>query len=374
MKKLLVVVVMMMFVLYACDSEQDLGRRNGSVPDTVRIAFDTQGGNALDPLFVETGELFNLSSRTPTKEGYTFMGWYQDQDFTVRVDGNLVAEEPITLYALWQVSSFTISYFDRDNVVLNSVDYQFNQSISLDEGPFVEGYTFEGWFEQGSLFDATTMPARDLDLVASYTVNIITFTFNVLGEVTEVSGAFGTSVNYPEDPNIDGLIFKGWTRTPGFEEDYRVNDFPAQNWDLIAYFDEIEYTLSFDENFADLTFTVLNPPLEPTIEPERLGHTFTGWYLDEDFEMLFDFNNPPASDTQLYAGFIVNTYTITFINPRGEDPHPFDVEFLAEIPVLPTIEDDAFIGWFIEEASGAFDDTVMMASDIVLIARFNDDD
>src|SRR5699024_8171143 len=74
-----------------------------AINDTeITIDFNTQKGSAIDSITVEYETLLK-DIPEPTKEGYTFLGWYQDKDYTnkweVKEDK---AIKDITLYARWE--------------------------------------------------------------------------------------------------------------------------------------------------------------------------------------------------------------------------------------------------------------------------------
>ena len=65
------------------------------------ITFDSNGGTDVPAQELMYGDLV-AEPEPPTREGYTFGGWYQDENFHYPWDmeENLVVE-PMTLYALW---------------------------------------------------------------------------------------------------------------------------------------------------------------------------------------------------------------------------------------------------------------------------------
>ena len=65
------------------------------------VTFDSNGGTDVPAQERMYGDHVQ-EPEPPTREGYTFGGWYQDENFHYSWDmeENLVAE-PITLYALW---------------------------------------------------------------------------------------------------------------------------------------------------------------------------------------------------------------------------------------------------------------------------------
>lgn len=64
------------------------------------VKFDTDGGSYIAPLKAEYSD--KLFPETPTKEGWTFTGWYTDRDCTESWDSeNDTVTGSMTLYAGW---------------------------------------------------------------------------------------------------------------------------------------------------------------------------------------------------------------------------------------------------------------------------------
>lgn len=96
----------------------------------------------------------------------------------------------------------------------------------------------------------------------------------------------------------------------------------------------------------EITFTLAETLPLPEA-PTKEGHTFTGWYLDEDCTQPYD-GRPIYADTQLYAGWEINTYTVTFNSNGGEAVEALTVDWNStpsELPT-PTREGHTFLGWF----------------------------
>ena len=70
------------------------------IPDKHIISFDSNGGSDVDEIaFTDDGHISEPA--TPKKEGYTFGGWYEDENFTKKFDFSKLPEGDITLYAKW---------------------------------------------------------------------------------------------------------------------------------------------------------------------------------------------------------------------------------------------------------------------------------
>ncbi len=68
--------------------------------DDVTVRFETNGGTLVESQLIEKGT--NATEPTnPTKDGYTFLGWYTDEALTTEYDFSTSVNEDITLYAKW---------------------------------------------------------------------------------------------------------------------------------------------------------------------------------------------------------------------------------------------------------------------------------
>ena len=70
---------------------------------TFTVTFNTNGGSAVASQTVADGSKATKPA-DPTKDGYTFDGWYQDATFTVAFDFSSAITADITLYAKWTES------------------------------------------------------------------------------------------------------------------------------------------------------------------------------------------------------------------------------------------------------------------------------
>lgn len=77
----------------------------------VIVAFDTNGIGSVPYKRVDKGEVLTLP--TPSAEGYEFMGWYREQEYSTLIEENLTVSSNITLYAKWQ-SVETITYQESE--------------------------------------------------------------------------------------------------------------------------------------------------------------------------------------------------------------------------------------------------------------------
>ena len=125
---------------------------------------------------VETG---TITLKAPTKDKYDFKGWYKDGEFTTQV-----TEIPqgttgdITLYAKWELESYTITYelYGGTNAPENPESYNVETETITLKDPVKTGYTFAGWYKDGEFTDEITEIAQgstgDITLYAKWVTDI----------------------------------------------------------------------------------------------------------------------------------------------------------------------------------------------------------
>ena len=106
--------------------------------DLYNVHFDTDGGSAVTDL-TDVASITSLP--TTTKTGYTFLGWFYEDNTQAQVGDILTSN--ITLYAHWQ--EIYDVFFDTDGgtAVSNLIDVTTITSLP---STTKEGYTFGGWF------------------------------------------------------------------------------------------------------------------------------------------------------------------------------------------------------------------------------------
>ena len=64
------------------------------------LTFDSMGGSLINDVETNIGGIWTEPDK-PTKDGFTFLGWYLDREYTQRFDFNTIAEQDTTVYAKW---------------------------------------------------------------------------------------------------------------------------------------------------------------------------------------------------------------------------------------------------------------------------------
>ena len=144
----------------------------------------------------------------PTKEGYTFIGWYNGEsewNFETPVTADL------TLTAKWQVNQYTITFKPENGGQDIVIKQDYGTAITAPANPTKTGYTFAGWDRE----IPTTVPAEDMTLTAKWQVNQYTITFKPEngGQDIVIKQDYGTAITAPANPTKTGYTFAGWDKT-----------------------------------------------------------------------------------------------------------------------------------------------------------------
>lgn len=194
------------------------------VCNKLEATFDPDNGDPTVTKFIDNDKnsKFEELVPEPTKENYTFAGWYNGNE---KFDFTTVPTGDVTLTAKWNINQYTVQFVsDYGSFADQTIEY----GGTIDTGkltiPQIEGYTFDGWYaEDNTKFDFTQPIKRNTTVYAKWTANDYEVSF-----ITEHSDA-PTSQNVPyngtaTDPGKlteEGYTFIGWytddTRTKEFD-------------------------------------------------------------------------------------------------------------------------------------------------------------
>lgn len=218
------------------------------------------------------GHELKLSTIEPTKTGYDFMGWAETSTETTakyQVGGTYTKNEDITLYAVWKIKTYTISYDAKD----------------------------------GKGAPANQTKTWGVDLILSTT---------------------------KPTPNNNTYEFKGWSTTDGGEVDYEAGATYTSNADvkLYAVYKLKTYTINYDANGGEnapssqiktygQTLTLTNQ------KPTRTGYDFQGWSESSNGTVQYQAGGSYTKNEAktLYAIWKLKTYTISY-NANGGSGAP----------------------------------------------------
>ena len=305
---------------------------------TYAVTLNTNGGTIADGKDV-TGYTYGVGATLPTdvtRTGYTFKGWYDNENLTgspvTAIGGTEMGNKEY--WAKWEINQYTITFDTNGGSEIAPITQDYGTEITAPADPTRKGYTFKGWDKE----IPETMPAENMTVKAQWEINQYTITFDTNGgsEIAPITQDYGTEITAPDNPTRKGYTFKGWDKEI-------PKTMPAENITVKAQWEINQYTITFDTNggseIAPITQdygTEITAPDNPT----RKGYTFKGW--DKEIPKTM-----PAENITVKAQWEINQYTIAFDTNGGSEIAPITQDYGTEItaPDTPTRKGYTFKGW-----------------------------
>ena len=270
---------------------------------------------------------------TPSYTGYTFGGWYSDENCTTLVGAAGDSYTPTantTLYAKWTPIDYTITYVYEGTVASGYTapaavtGKHVGDNMPADPTlPSVPGYTITGWTYSPAITNGK-MPASNVTATATWSMVDYTITYVYAGTVasgyTAPAAVTGKHVgdNMPADPtlpSVPGYTITGWTYSPAITN----GKMPASNVTATATWSMVDYTITYvyagtvaSGYTAPAAVTGKhvgdNMPADPTL-PSVDGYTITGW----TYSPAIVNGKMPASNVTATATWSMVDYTITYV-------------------------------------------------------------
>ncbi len=164
------------------------------------ITFNTAGGTEIDAITADYGAAITKPAN-PTRVGYTFADW------DAVIPATMPAKD-MTITASWAINRYTITFNTMGGTEIDAITADYGTAITKPANPTRVGYTFAGW----DAVIPATMPAKDMTITASWTINRYTITFNTMGgtEIDAITAEYGAAITKPANPTREGYTFAGW--------------------------------------------------------------------------------------------------------------------------------------------------------------------
>ena len=291
----------------------------------------------------------------PVKEGHAFLGWYNGDipyDFAEKVTSDL------TLTAMWQKNTYTVTFNANGGTDVAPQEVEYLGTAKEPAAPAREGYTFEGWYLNGTQWDFDEMSVTgDITLVALWSE--IRYTVRFLDGDQLVAALTVTEKGTVTAPALgarEGYTFEGWfSGETRFDFDAPVTDDVTltAKWSPRGY--SISYVLGGGTNAA-------GNPSGYTVEsdtitlgaPTREGYTFAGWYdAEENGNLVTQIAAGSKGNITLYAAWQANSFEVDFVANGGTLDGADTQKVTAGGTVAyaePVRENYLFVGWFTDEA------------------------
>ena len=178
------------------------------------VTFDPNGGILAGKNTSEqrSNDSVQYKPDDPTREGHSFLGWYQDPACTQRWDFDDWVTGNMTLYAGWSILDYTIHFDTAGGSEIGHITQDYGTAITAPAAPTKTGYTFIGWEPELP----ATMPAKVMTVTAQWRLDRYTISYNLNnGTATGNPDSYtvesdAITLNTPTRP---GYTFTGWSGT-----------------------------------------------------------------------------------------------------------------------------------------------------------------
>lgn len=343
--------------------------------DMFTVAFDSDGGSEVTSQSIMDGEMAT-EPEAPTKEGYDFDYWYEDDD-AVEFDFETAISGETVLMAKWtEKTKYTVTFDAGIGSAVDSVEVYEGSTVVLPEDPMEAAHDFVYWYldAEDTAFDDTTPITEDITLTAKWepkAVFTVTFDANGGSEVAAEEVMEGYMATMPEDPFYLGFAFVRW-----YESDDTVPfDFTApitDNVTLTALWSERPvFTVTFDtmEGTDVAAQNIIEEEMiTPVEDPTKEGYRFMYWYLDDD-TAAFDVTTPITGDVTLTAKWEM-TYAVTFETDGGTEVAAQNLlgDEVTVMPEEPTRVGYRFVRWYSTDSEVDFVFGETVSEDVVVTA------
>ncbi len=336
---------------------------------TYTITYNYNGGTvAAENKTAYTVETPDFTLTNPTKAGYTFTGWTgTDNGMSITVkQGSTGARSYTATWDAdeqeWYVDVYYMDIYGKyadtpDTTLTFKADTDTPVSYDL-AASLKEGFTADA--ANSVVGETKVLPNNGLRLIAKYTRNQHTFTFDSAGgtAVADITAFYDVAITKPADPTRTGYTFNGWSQTV-------PDKMPDTDMHFIATWNADEYVLTLDENggtaVEDITYTIESTDVLPTIS--RAGYFFEGWKVITagGAWALADANYAAGTalkgkygSAALSAQWTTVQYTLEFNTTHGTvDPASisYTVEDTSNVLPTPVRPGYTFTGWKVTEVS-----------------------
>ena len=238
----------------------DLGKAIGT-PVVYTITFNSNDGTSVAPQNVNAGEKLTEPTPAPTREGFTFDGWYEEATFNNKFDFNTPITSNRTLYANWIENKYTLTFDANGGTgsMTAKTDLTGEYTLPANEFTAPSGKQFKGW----SLTTDGAIVTK-VDMTENRTVYAIweeipvtkyTLTFDANGGTgsmtakTDLTGEYTLPANEFTAPS--GKQFKGWSLTTDGAIVTKVD--MTENRTVYAIWGNITYSYEFLESTGEQT-------------------------------------------------------------------------------------------------------------------------
>lgn len=211
-----------------------------------KVTFNTGNVVYIPPVVTTT-----LSSiEDPNAPGYSFEGWFMDENYTTPIDIEAFVEADMTIYGKFTKKEYLLS-FDAGGVVSNPKSVVTGYINDLPQLNYKAG-TFKGWYYD-SKFTSIVKPqealTKDTTLYAKWDLQKFVITFNVNGKIDDFKIYAPCIMEFP-NTEVKNQTFEGWYYDENFENEAHLNDYVIE--DTVLYGKFVKKESLFDKTTEEI--------------------------------------------------------------------------------------------------------------------------
>ena len=278
------------------------------VCNKLEATFNPDNGEPTVTKFIDNDKNSKFAELVPepTKENYTFAGWYNGNE---KFDFTTVPTGDVTLTAKWTANDYYVSFVTEHGNAPTSQNVKYNGTADNPGKLTEEGYTFIGWYTDDTYdteFDFTQPIKHNTTVYAKWTANDYEVSF-----ITEHGNAptsqnvkYNGTADNPGKLTEEGYTFIGWYTDDTYDTEFDFTKPITSNTTVYAKWTAKDYEVSFVTEHGNPPTSQNVPYNETADDPGTLtaeGYTFIGWYTDHTCTTEFKFSTPITGDTKVYA-------------------------------------------------------------------------
>lgn len=345
--------------------------------NNVTVTFDPNGVSGTYTRTVQYGGTYlgyYSSLPSPTRTGYTLVGWFTEPEGGTQITGNTTVTNSSahTLYAHWTARTYTLTLYANNGTFgtdgsSKSITATYGQPYGILPAPTRAGYDFAGYYTTSSSSGGTEITAEtqhlqtsNRSIYARWTASTYTVTLDPNGGTcSAVSQQVTYNSYYPSlpTPSKTGYSFDGWytAASGGSKITSSTKVTATSDHTLYAHWTAKSVTVTFNANGGSCSTSSKTVTYDSTYTglptPTRAGYTFVGWYTAANGGTKIE-NSTKVTNANahtLYAHWSANSVSVTFNGNGGScSANTATVTFDATYTGLPTATREGydFAGWY----------------------------
>ncbi len=233
-------------------------------------------------------------------------------------------------------TTFTVAFDSVGGTAVPAQTVESGKTAIQPASPTKDGYTFEGWLNNGAAYNFATPVTANITLTASWKQNAVKpteYTISYYDGSTKLSltpatyTSESTGLALPAGPAKAGYAFIGWYSDAALTTKVNSIDVTAaKNLTLYAGYEAVVYEINYHLNGGTANnpafYTVNDLPLT-IADPTKDGYEFKGWFTEYTLTTAYvPVTAATAGNLELFAKWeeaVVppTEYTITYLDKDG---------------------------------------------------------